>query len=229
MHVQKESMTKLSSAALAPNRLLKLSGGKWAYAGPGDLALAVSAGRTYAADEPLAGEFLANNCTFRIPAAAAVTQYADVYQAANGQVSMVPSGRYVGIALEAATAIGQEIEILPKEPPLAKPVTAHTADAALTAAQSGTVHTTVGAAGTVVLALPPATVGLEFFFRVGAAQALRLDPDGTEQVSLPSTGVPAAAGKYIVADADGETVHLLCTKAGQWSVMGYTGTWTAEP
>ncbi|HAP39448.1 MAG TPA: hypothetical protein DCQ94_06790 [Nitrospira sp.] len=229
MHVQKESMTKLSSAALAPNRLLKLSGGKWAYAGPGDLALAVSAGRTYAADEPLAGEFLANNWTFRIGVAATVTQFADVYQAANGTVSMVPSGRYVGIALEAATAIGQEIEILPKEPPLSKPVTAHTADATLTAAQSGTVHTTVGATGTVVLTLPPATLGLDFPFRVGAAQELRLDPDGTEKISLPSTGVPGAAGKYLTANADGETVHLLCTKAGEWSVIGFTGTWTAEP
>jgi len=106
-------------------------------------------------------------------------------------------------------------------------VTAHTADAALTAAQSGSIHTNAGATGAVVLALPPATVGLEFFFGVRASQQLRLDPNGTETVSLPSTGVPSAAGAYIVADAVGETVHLMCVAAGSWAVMGYTGSWTA--
>lgn len=107
-------------------------------------------------------------------------------------------------------------------------VEAHTADDTLTAAESGSVHTNAGAAGTVVLALPAAVVGLEFFFGVRVAQALRLDPDGTETISLPSTGVPGAAGKYLVADAIGETVHLVCVAAGSWAVMGYTGTWTAE-
>jgi hypothetical protein len=66
------------------------------------------------------------------------------------------------------------------------------------------------------------------WFRVGAAQELRIDPDGTEVISLPSTGVPGAAGKYLTANADGETVQLVCTKAGQWNVFGFTGTWTAE-
>lgn len=110
-----------------------------------------------------------------------------------------------------------------------RPVEAHAAGDTLTAAETGSVHTNTGASGTITLVLPPATVGLEFFFGVGAAQALRLDPDGTETISLPSTGVPGAAGKYLWADAVGESVHLLCTVAGSWTVMGYTGTWTAEP
>ena len=108
-------------------------------------------------------------------------------------------------------------------------VTTHTANAALTAAMSGSVHTNAGATGAVTLALPAATVGLEFFFGVRAAQALRIDPNGTETISLPSTGVPGAAGKYITAAAVGETVHVMCVAAGSWAVMGYTGTWTAEP
>lgn len=107
-------------------------------------------------------------------------------------------------------------------------VEAHTADDTLTTAESGSVHTNTGASGTITIALPAATVGLEYFFRVGAAQALRIDPNGSETISLPSTGVPGAAGKYLVADAAGETVHLVCGVAGSWSVMGYTGTWTAE-
>jgi hypothetical protein len=108
-------------------------------------------------------------------------------------------------------------------------VEAHTAGDTLTTAECGSVHTSVGASGTITLALPPATVGLEYYFRVGAAQELRIDPDGTETIALPSTGVQGAAGKYLVADADGETLHLACTKAGQWSVFGFTGTWTAQP
>lgn len=107
-------------------------------------------------------------------------------------------------------------------------VEAHTADDTLTAAESGSVHTNAGASGTVVLTLPAAAVGLEYFFGVRVAQALRIDPNGTETISLPSTGVPGAAGKYLAADAIGETVHLMCVAAGSWAVMGYTGTWTAE-
>jgi hypothetical protein len=107
-------------------------------------------------------------------------------------------------------------------------VTANTAGATLTAAQSGTVQTNAGATGAIALVLPAAAVGLEFFFGVRAAQELRIDPNGDETISLPSTGVPGAAGKYLVADAIGETVHLMCVAAGTWAVMGYTGTWTAE-
>ena len=103
-----------------------------------------------------------------------------------------------------------------------------TANFTVVARESGRTFTSVGAAGTITATLPVATVGLGFRFRVGAAQQLRLDPNGTETIALPSSGVQGAAGKYLVADADGETVDIECTKAGQWSVFGYTGTWTAE-
>lgn len=107
-------------------------------------------------------------------------------------------------------------------------VEAHVAGDTLTAAETGSAHTNTGAAGTIVLVLPAATVGLEYIFYVGAAQALRLDPNGSETISLPSTGVAGAAGKYLEADAVGETVWLFCGKAGTWSVLGFTGTWSAE-
>lgn len=107
-------------------------------------------------------------------------------------------------------------------------VTAHTAAATLTADDNATAHTNTGASGAVVLTLPAATVGLHFIFGVGAAFALRIDPSGSETISLPSSGVPGAAGKYLEADAVGESVHLGCLKAGNWAVLGYTGTWSAE-
>lgn len=93
----------------------------------------------------------------------------------------------------------------------------------------GGVLTNTGATGAVSFALPPALPGYEVRARVDAAQALQLDPNGTEQICLPSTGVPGAAGKYLVADAVNETVHLKCREAGIWDVVSYTGTWTAEP
>lgn len=107
-------------------------------------------------------------------------------------------------------------------------VVPHTANATLTADGIGTLHTNTGAAGAVVLSLPPAVPGLRYMFSVGAAQELRIDPNGTETISLPSTGVPGAAGKYLVADAIGESVQLVCARAGNWACMGFTGTWTAE-
>lgn len=107
-------------------------------------------------------------------------------------------------------------------------VTPHTADATLTVGQSSSVHTNTGATGAVVLTLPTATPGLEFFFAVGAAQELRIDPQDTETISAPDTGVPGAVGKYLSADAVGETLHLVCCVAGNWNVIGATGTWTAE-
>ena len=102
-----------------------------------------------------------------------------------------------------------------------------TADYTVTAADSGKAFDTTGATGAVVFALPAAVPGLEYFFRVGAAQELRIDPNGTETIALPSTGVASAAGAYLTANAAGETVHIKCIVAGTWNVFGFTGTWTA--
>lgn len=93
---------------------------------------------------------------------------------------------------------------------------------------NGKLFTNTGASGAITFSLPAATVGMRYRFFVGAAQELRIDPNGTETISLPSTGVAGAAGKYLVADAIGETVELVCAVAGSWACFGYTGTWTAE-
>ena len=76
--------------------------------------------------------------------------------------------------------------------------------------------------------LPAALVGMEFLFCVLAAFAMRINPDGTETIGLPSSGVQQAAGKYIEADAPGEYVHIACVKAGQWEALAYRGTWSVE-
>lgn len=105
---------------------------------------------------------------------------------------------------------------------------AKTANYTVTTAENGTCFTNAGASGAITFSLPAATAGLHYIFVVRAAQELRIDPNGTQTISLPSSGVPGAAGKYLVADAIGESVHLYCDTAGTWSVLGYTGTWTAE-
>ena len=98
----------------------------------------------------------------------------------------------------------------------------------ITEAYSGGVFTNEGAIGAAVFALGPAAVGVELTFVVMAAQELRIDPSGTETIALPSSGAQGAAGKYLTADAVGEHVRLLCVKAGQWQVVGYSGTWAHE-
>lgn len=111
-----------------------------------------------------------------------------------------------------------------------KVVTKTTGTTAVTAdqANSDVVLTNTGAGGAITFTLPAATPGMRVTAFLKAAQELRLDPNGTETIALPSTGAQGAAGKYLVADAVGEYVQLLCVVAGTWSSIGYFGTWTAE-
>lgn len=113
-------------------------------------------------------------------------------------------------------------------PSIKRVVEKHTAGDTLLAAETGSHHSNTGASGTITIVLPAAVAGLEFWFYVGAAQELRLDPNTTETIALPSTGVQGAAGKYLVADAVGEYVRLVCETAGAWLAFPYAGTWTAE-
>jgi hypothetical protein len=96
------------------------------------------------------------------------------------------------------------------------------------AAYAGSIISNFASGSAAVFNLPAALVGMEFYFYVLAAFALRINPDGTETIGLPSSGVQQAAGKYIEADAVGEYVHIICAKAGQWETLDYRGTWTVE-
>lgn len=225
-YVESPCRTFTAGAALAIHRRVKLTSGELAYAGAGDVAIGTLEKPSFADGDEVAVRLRSAPGTRKMVAAGAIAEGAHVYGAADGKVDDV-GGVLEGIALDAAGADGDVIEVMPLTY-TGQPITAHTANFTLTAAESGSVHTTYGATGTVVGTLPPATVGLEYEFEVGAAQELRLDPDGTETIALPSTGAQSAAGKYITANAAGEGVRIRCTKAGQWSVVSYIGTWTAE-
>lgn len=96
------------------------------------------------------------------------------------------------------------------------------------AAYAGAIISNFASGSAAMFNLPAALVGMEFYFYVLAAVELRINPDGTETIGLPSSGVQQAAGKYITADAIGEYVHVICAKAGQWETLDYRGTWTVE-
>jgi hypothetical protein len=100
-----------------------------------------------------------------------------------------------------------------------------TADYTLKLEDLGKVISSVGAVGTVTIALPVALVGYEISARVGAVQELRLDPNGSETIST-GTGVPGTAGQYATANAVGETATFRCEVAGHWSIVAQSGTWT---
>lgn len=108
-----------------------------------------------------------------------------------------------------------------------------TGAATITAAQArqvgGAIVHNNGAVAARTISLPPAKKGMRVTAILKANQEIRLDPNGNETMALPSTGVQAAAGKYMTADAIGESGVWLCIIDGTWDYVGPTdGTWTAE-
>ncbi len=104
-------------------------------------------------------------------------------------------------------------------------IEAHVADDVLIAAESGSVHTNLGAGGPVTLTLPDeAAEGTEFTFAVQAAAELRVEP-GTAAIR-DSSG--QTAGRYKSADALGANLTLVADHNGDWVTIARTGTWTEE-
>jgi len=104
-------------------------------------------------------------------------------------------------------------------------VEAHTSDDTLAEAESGSVHSNLGATGAVTLTLPAsASAGTVFTFAVQAAQELRVDP-GTAAIRDDSG---QTADKHKSADAIGECLTLVADSNGDWAVIAKNGTWTEE-
>jgi hypothetical protein len=106
-----------------------------------------------------------------------------------------------------------------------KTIEAHTGNDTLTATESGSVHTNLGATGTVTLTLPAsAPAGTIFTFAVQAAQQLRIEPG----VTTIRDDSGQTAGKYKVADAIGECLSIVADSNGDWVTVAKNGTWTEE-
>ena len=101
----------------------------------------------------------------------------------------------------------------------------HTSDDTLTVAESGSVHSNLGATGAVTLTLPgSAAAGTVFAFAVQAVQELRIDP-GAATIRDDSG---QTADKYKSADAVGECITLIADSNGDWMTIAKNGTWTEE-
>ncbi|MHC5059708.1 MAG: hypothetical protein ACYTFK_01295 [Planctomycetota bacterium] len=106
-----------------------------------------------------------------------------------------------------------------------KTVEAHTGDDTLTEAESGSVHTNLGAAGTITLTLPAsAAAGTAFTFCVQAAQQLRVDP----QSATIRDNNGQTPDKYKWADAVGECLTLVADANGDWATTAKNGTWSEQ-
>jgi len=106
-----------------------------------------------------------------------------------------------------------------------KTIEAHTADDTLTVSESGSVHSNLGATGTVKLTLPAsASSGTVFTFAVQAAQQLRIDP-GTAAIRDDSG---QTADKYKYANTIGACITLVADSNGNWATIAKYGTWTQE-
>lgn len=109
------NMTFTAGAAIAANLRVKLSSGKLAVAGVADKELGTLLGATFA-DLDLGTVSLRNEPgTKKMVAAGAIALGADVYTAASGKVNdtAASTSYLLGTALEAATADGDVIEVLP--------------------------------------------------------------------------------------------------------------------
>jgi len=106
-----------------------------------------------------------------------------------------------------------------------KSIEAHTNDDTLTASESGSVHTNLGASSTVTLTLPTsAPTGTVFSFAVQAAQQLHIDP-GTAAI-LDDSG--QTADKYKSANTIGASLTIIADSAGNWATIAKNGTWSEE-
>jgi hypothetical protein len=75
-----------------------------------------------------------------------------------------------------------------------------------------------------VFNLPAALVGMEFYFYVLSAFALRINPDGTEPSGCRRAASNRRPGSTSRPTPWGEYVHIICAKAGQWETLDYRGT-----
>ena len=106
-----------------------------------------------------------------------------------------------------------------------KVIVQHSSDDSLSPEQSGSIHTNLGAAGTVTLTLPAsAPQGTIFNFAVQAAQELRVDP-GTTAIRDDSG---QTADKYKSANAIGACITLVADSNNDWVTVAKNGTWTEE-
>jgi hypothetical protein len=103
-----------ANAAIAKFLRVKLlSTGKFDTAGAADIDLGTLEEASFVAGDMRAIRLRNAEGTKKMVANGAITLGVDVFAAASGKISATPSGFHLGMALEAATADGDVIEVLP--------------------------------------------------------------------------------------------------------------------
>ena len=100
----------LASATLAAYRLITGAG---AYAGADANSDVVGVTQEPAASGAYVPTRFLTAGTVKLTASGAITANVNVYKAANGKIGTTNTNKLIGIALEAATADGDVIEVLP--------------------------------------------------------------------------------------------------------------------
>lgn len=217
-----------ANAAIAQFKRVILSSGELVAAGADDRELGTLENAALAADEQVAVRLRTAQGTVKMLAAGAISLGARVYGAASGKINDVENGNPVGIALEAASGDGSVIEVLREAYPVQTvTIEHHTADDTLTAEESGSVHTNLGASGAITFTLPQSVgAGVVFRFNAMAAQELRVDPGAAGAIYI--SGAKQTDNKYISFDDEAECVVLTSDGNGDWIAGPTNGTISVE-
>ena len=100
-------------------------------------------------------------------------------------------------------------------------VEAHTADDTLTSGETGSQHNNAGAGGTVILTLPAASAGIEFYFYVASAFSLRIDAGAADTIEIAGSTTIGAGN--IRSATIGHAVHLICIDVTRWVGQSIVG------
>lgn len=169
-----------SNEAIAQFLRVYLTSGKIAVAGAGEKSLGTALQPSFAAGEHQAVRLRNGPGTRFMVANGAISAGARCYGAASGKISATPGGQFEGIALEAATANNDVIEVYyDGEDPFADVATVAAAGSAQgdAAALTAGVNVVTGADATKGVILPAAVAGLTIeVYNAVAANGLKVYP-----------------------------------------------------
>jgi hypothetical protein len=155
-----------------------------------------------------------------------------VFASADNTLTFTPGGNtFVGYVKDVVAADEIVLRLDTTAPAGLAPLQHHTANFSLTAAQSGTVHSNLGAAGAITATLPAnPPAGTEFKFVCMTDLALRLAPGPAGGIYIK--GDKQADNKYVSVTDIGDFVHLVADGNGDWvavaSIGGADGDVTVE-
>lgn len=113
-YIDGNTKTFTAGAALAKHTRVKFSSGKMVAAGDDEKEIGTVVDAVFADGDPVTVRLVTANGTTQMIAAGAIAQGATVHTAADGEINdtQATGAFIVGVALEAATADGDVIEIL---------------------------------------------------------------------------------------------------------------------